>query len=161
MVGYSDHTLGTDVALLAVHLGAKVVEKHFTYDKKAEGPDHSASLSPEELKEMVKRIREYEASNLKEREKIISKINDKEIIFGSGKKEPCKREMVHIPVIRKSIVALREINSGETISEEMLIMKRAGGDGISAAEYKSLIGAIAEVKIMKDTLISWDEVKRR
>lgn len=121
-VGYSDHTLGIEVPVAAVALGAKVIEKHFTLDKNMEGPDHRASLDPQELKAMVVAIRNVEKA-----------------LSGSGIKEPTPSEMKNKPIVRKSIVAGRSIKAGEVLSEENLAIKRPG-TGISPMKWAEVIG---------------------
>ena len=112
-IGYSDHTLGIEVSIAAVALGASVVEKHFTLDKSMEGPDHKASLDPFELKLMVTSIRNVEKA-----------------LSGSGIKEPSASEIKNIKIARKSLHTKKSITSGQTLKREDLIMMRPG-DGIS------------------------------
>jgi len=112
-VGYSDHTLGIEVPIAAVALGAKVIEKHFTLDKNMEGPDHKASLDPFELKQMVKSIRNIEKA-----------------LMGSGFKEPSASEIKNIQIARKSIHTNKPLEKGHVIKKDDLIMMRPG-DGIS------------------------------
>jgi len=112
-IGYSDHTLGIEVPIAAVALGATVIEKHFTLDKNMEGPDHKASLDPNELKEMVKSIRNIE-----------------EALSGSGIKEPSESESKNIQIARKSIHTNKSLQKGNLLRKEDLIMMRPG-DGIS------------------------------
>lgn len=107
-VGYSDHTLGIEVPTAAVALGATIIEKHFTLDKNLPGPDHKASLEPDELKAMVKAIRNIE------------------IALGDGIKRPSTSEQKNMQVARKSLVALTDIKKGETFSEQNLTVKRPG-----------------------------------
>lgn len=120
-VGYSDHTMGIEVPIAAVALGASVIEKHFTLDRNLPGPDHKASLEPDELKEMIKSIRNIE------------------IALGNGEKLPQKSEIKNLRVVRKSIVAKKKIKKGEIFSEENLTVKRVG-DGISATLWDEIIG---------------------
>lgn len=120
-VGYSDHTIGIEVSVAAVALGAKVIEKHFTLDRNMEGPDHRASLEPDELFNLVKSIRNIEAS------------------LGNGVKEPSESEKKNIVIARKSIHLKREIHAGEALKIEDLIMLRPG-DGISPMLIDDLIG---------------------
>jgi len=127
-VGYSDHTKGIEVPIAAVALGAEIIEKHFTLDRNMEGPDHKASLEPEELKAMVKAIRNIEKA-----------------ISGTGKKEVTKSELPNIAIARKSIHLSQSIYKGETIERKHLIMKRPG-DGISPM----LIDAILGKKVLRD-----------
>ena len=133
-VGYSDHTLGITVALAAVAMGAAVIEKHFTLDKSMEGPDHKASLEPEEFKTMVREIRNVEAA-MGDKEKIVS---------------DCEKR--NIAVARKSIVALRNIKKGEIFSEENLTTKRPG-TGISPMCWNEIIGSPALRDFEEDELI--------
>ena len=105
-IGYSDHTEGIQVPVIATILGAKVIEKHFTLDKDMEGPDHKASLTPEELSEMIKQIK-----NIK-------------TILGSKEKIPLESELDIAKVARKSIVANQNISKGTTITEDLIIIKR-------------------------------------
>ncbi len=133
-VGYSDHTLGIEIPIAAVALGAKVIEKHFTLDKTMEGPDHKASLEPQELSAMVKAIRNIE------------------IAKGNGVKKPSPSEYKNISVARKSIVAAREINEGETFTEINLTTKRPG-NGISPMRWNEIIGLKASRDYNKDEMI--------
>ena len=133
-VGYSDHTLGIEVSIAAVALGAKVIEKHFTLDRNMSGPDHSASLEPDEFKAMVKAIRNIEKA------------------LGDGVKHPSPSEMKNMPIARKSIVAERKIKKGETFSEENLTAKRPGV-GISPMNWDKVIGKVANKNYEEDDLI--------
>lgn len=121
-IGYSDHTNGIEVPIAAVALGASIIEKHFTLDKKMEGPDHAASLEPNELINMVAAIRNIEQA-----------------MSGSGIKEPSKSELKNIAIARKSIHANRDIRKGAIITELDLVMLRPG-DGISPMQMNSIIG---------------------
>lgn len=125
LVGYSDHTLGTVVSVAAVSMGASVIEKHFTLDKNLPGPDHKASLEPDELKKMIKEIRLVETC------------------MGSDIKQPSESEQKNIVIARKSIVASRAIKKGEVFSEQNITTKRPG-DGISPMEWDSILGAVAK-----------------
>ena len=133
-VGYSDHTLGIEIPIAAVALGATVIEKHFTLDKTMEGPDHKASLEPKELKEMVKCIRNIE------------------IAMGNGIKKPSGSEKKNIPVVRKSIIASKKILKGEVLSEENITSKRPG-TGISPMRWKEILGRTVEKEFKPDDLI--------
>ena len=133
-VGYSDHTKGIEVPIAAVALGAKVIEKHFTLDRNMEGPDHKASLEPDELKAMVDAIRNIEAA------------------MGNGKKVPSESEKANIAVARKSIIASRDIKAGEVFSEENLTTKRPG-NGISPMKWTEVLGAKAIRDFKEDELI--------
>ncbi len=134
-VGYSDHTLGIEVPVAAVALGATVIEKHFTLDRELPGPDHRASLEPSELKAMVSGIRNIEKA-----------------MAGSGIKEPSKSELKNKPIARKSIVASCEIKKGEVFSEKNLTVKRPG-TGISPMKWNEVLGKIAEKDYQVDDLI--------
>jgi len=133
-VGYSDHTLGIEVPIAAVAMGAVVIEKHFTLDKNMEGPDHKASLEPDELKAMVKAIRNIE------------------IALGNGIKKPSKSESKNIEIARKVIVAKRDIKKGEKFSEDNLTVKRAG-KGISPMRWGEVIGKVTDKDYKEDEVI--------
>ena len=132
--GYSDHTLGIEVDIAAVALGASCIEKHFTLDKKMDGPDHKASLEPHELKNMVNAIRNIE------------------VAFGSEIKKPTKSELPNITVARKSIVAKTKIKKGEIFTEDNLSIKRPG-NGISPMKWDNVIGGVATNDYEEDDLI--------
>ena len=134
-IGYSDHTLGIEVPIAAVALGATVIEKHFTLDKTLPGPDHKASLEPEELKAMVSAIRNIEKA-----------------IGGSGLKEVSKSEAKNKPIARKSIVATKAIKKGDLFSVENLTIKRPG-TGISPMQWDEVIGKTAKKDFEEDDLI--------
>ncbi len=133
-VGYSDHTLGIEVPVAAVVLGASIIEKHFTLDRTMPGPDHAASLEPEELKAMVEAIRNIEKA------------------MGDGVKNPSPSELKNIVVARKSIVAKKIIKKGERFSKENLTVKRSG-TGISPMEWDTYIGKSADREYQVDELI--------
>jgi N,N'-diacetyllegionaminate synthase len=133
-IGYSDHTLGIEVPIAAAAMGATVIEKHFTLDRNMEGPDHRASLEPKELKEMVISIRNIEQA------------------LGQGIKKPSAGEMENRGVVRKSIVASRNISKGEVLTEENLSVKRPG-TGISPMEWDKIIGTKAMRDYEQDDLI--------
>jgi N,N'-diacetyllegionaminate synthase len=133
--GYSDHTLGIEVSISAVSLGASVIEKHFTLDKTMEGPDHKASLEPNELKAMVKAIRNIEKA------------------LGSGVKKPSKSESKNIDIARKYIVASQDISKGEVFSEDNLTVKRVGKRGISPMRWNEVLGTNAQKNYSEDDLI--------
>ncbi len=133
-VGYSDHTLGIEIPIAAVSLGATVIEKHFTLSRKMEGPDHRASLEPDELIAMVKAIRNIERA------------------LGNGVKKPSPSEQKNIVIARKSIVAGKSIKKGETFTEENLLVKRPG-TGISSMRWDEVIGTTANKDYEEDYLI--------
>ena len=133
-VGYSDHTMGIEVPIAAVALGAKVIEKHFTLDRTMDGPDHKASLEPSELKTMVDAIRNIESS------------------MGTGIKEPADSEKKNIAIARKSIVANQSIIKGDILTETNLTVKRPG-DGISPMKWFEIIGTKAIRDFEEDELI--------
>ncbi len=132
--GYSDHTKGIEVPIAAVALGAVVIEKHFTLDRNMEGPDHKASLEPQELIEMVNSIRNIEKA------------------VGSGVKEPSPSELKNITIARKSIVAATNINKGEIFTEGNLTVKRPGS-GISPMQWDAVLGKKASRDFEADELI--------
>jgi len=146
-VGYSDHTLGFDVSKLAVREGASVLEKHFTIDKDLKGPDHKASLGPNELKELVRLIRNKEF-NVNENE---------DLIMGSYEKKPTKDEIEISKIVRKSIVAKIDISKGTIITEEMLAIKRPG-IGIKPKYINKIIGNKAKRTIKQDTVLAEEDL---
>lgn len=158
LVGYSDHTLSMDVPVIARALGAVVIEKHFTYDKNAFGPDHKASFSPKELTEMVKSIRELDMLSVKKRMEKARQTENFELIMGNAEKIPTERELENLLLIRKSIVAKTDIKAGQKITEDMLIMKRADEGGIPTDKYHEVVGKKAKNKIKKDTLIKQEDI---
>jgi N,N'-diacetyllegionaminate synthase len=133
-VGYSDHTTGLETAIAAVALGAKVIEKHFTLDRKLPGPDHKASLEPEELKQMISFIRNIE------------------ILLGDGEKKLMPSEVGNLDIARKSIVASKAILKDEIFSENNITTKRPG-NGISPMQWDSIIGSRAKRDYDLDGLI--------
>ena len=143
LVGYSDHTLGLETSKLAASLGAVVIERHFTIDKNLLGPDHKASLSPEELKELVNAIRKKDYDIPKEK---------KELILGYSEKKPTEKEVGIAKLVRKSIVAKLDIPKGTTITKDMLIIKRPG-TGIPSKYLNEVIGKKAKTLIKGDNLI--------
>ncbi len=135
MVGYSDHTKGIEVPIAAVAMGAMIIEKHFTLDRTMEGPDHRASLQPDELASMVSSIRHIEKA------------------IGSGDKQVADAERPNILIARKSIVARRAIAKGEKLTEDNLAVKRPA-DGISPMLWDSVIGREATADFLPDQPIS-------
>jgi N,N'-diacetyllegionaminate synthase len=133
-IGYSDHTTGIEVPIAAVAMGAKVIEKHFTLDKTMEGPDHKASLEPDELSAMVKAIRKIE------------------LALGDGVKKPSKSEVKNINIARKSIVANCPIKKGEAFTENNITVKRPG-NGISPMKWDIVLGQLAKRDFVEDELI--------
>lgn len=133
-IGYSDHTIGIEVSVCAVALGAKVIEKHFTLDKNMQGPDHKASLEPDELKQMVDSIRNIEKA------------------LGDGVKKPSNSEIENMDIARKSIVAIEDIKKGELFSEKNLTTKRPGS-GINPMKWNEVIGKEAKRDFKEDELI--------
>lgn len=135
LIGYSDHTLGLMAPLMAVSLGAVLIEKHFTLDKNMEGPDHKASLNPEELKEMVRTVRDVETA------------------LGDGTKQSTINEEKIKEITRKSIVAKIAILKGTMIENKMLDFKRPGS-GIEPKLVKFIVGKVANKDIKKDEILS-------
>jgi N,N'-diacetyllegionaminate synthase len=132
--GYSDHTLGIEVDIAAVAMGASVIEKHFTLDKTMEGPDHKASLEPDELKSMVKAIRNIE------------------LALGSPIKQASNSERPNMAVARKSIIAKTAIKQGEIFTAENLTIKRPG-TGINPMRWDEMMGQTAQKTYSADDLI--------
>ena len=132
--GYSDHTLGIEVDIAAVAMGASCIEKHFTLDKNMEGPDHKASLEPDDLRAMVKAIRNIE------------------LALGNGLKQPSKSEIKNIEIVRKSIIAKTTIRKGDVFSESNLDIKRPG-DGISPMRWDEILGSFSQRDYEEDDLI--------
>lgn len=130
-VGYSDHTAGIEIALAAVALGAKIIEKHFTLDKNLPGPDHQASLDPNELVSMVKAIRNIDKA------------------MGDGRKGIAPSELKNRSIVRKSIVASKEIEKGQLFEENNITVKRPG-TGLSPMLWDEIIGKPASKKYKKD-----------
>ena len=139
-VGYSDHTEGVSVAAASVALGAKVIEKHFTLDKGCPGPDHKASVNPEELLLLVRTIREVEMA------------------MGGFHKKPCDSEQETISLGRRSIISFKNISKGHIITENDLIIKRPGY-GIQPGQLQTIIGKRAKHDISKDILLSYDDLE--
>jgi len=138
-IGFSDHSLGIELPIAAVALGACVVEKHFTYDKNAEGPDHMLSATPEEMKDIIKSIRLIEDA------------------LGDGEKKPTEKELKSMKYMRKSIVATKDIPTGTTITEEMIDIKRPCL-GILPKEFENVVGKIAKTDIKEDDISQWDRL---
>lgn len=134
-VGYSDHTKGIEVPIAAVALGASVIEKHFTLDRNMEGPDHKASLEPDELKDMVSAIRNIEKA------------------LGNGKKAVSESERKNISIARKSIVAACSIKKGDVLTEDNLTVKRPG-TGVSPMRWEEVIGTKAIKDFAEEEMIS-------
>tara|TARA_B100000242_G_scaffold293574_2_gene272143 strand:+ start:809 stop:1810 length:1002 start_codon:yes stop_codon:yes gene_type:complete len=135
-VGYSDHTEGIYVPISAAILGAKIIEKHLTLDRKMEGPDHLASIEPSEFKKMTTFIKRAK------------------MVLGDGVKEPKQCELKNIKIVRKSIFAKTFIRKGEMFTEKNLITKRPG-KGISPRYWNSLIGKISKNDYLPDEIIKW------
>ena len=135
-IGYSDHTLGIDSCIFAAVMGAKVIEKHFTYDKKADGPDHILSATYEEMKQLVEKIRLFEQMR------------------GNGIKMPMGDEIKNRKNNRKSVVNVRDIKKGERIQETDIDIKRPGF-GIPPKYSNLLIGKKAVRDIDKDSILQW------
>ena len=133
-VGYSDHTKGIEISIAAVALGASVIEKHFTLDRKMEGPDHQASLEPKEMRAMIEAIRNVEKA------------------MGDGIKKPSESEKSNIYVVRKSIISSRKIKKGELLTEDNLTTKRPG-TGLSPMLWNKIIGTRAIRNFEEDELI--------
>ena len=140
LVGFSDHTLGTLASLAAVSLGASAIEKHMTLSKKLPGPDQKASLEPDEFKLMTEKIRQIP------------------VILGSALKKPMPSELAYRPLVRKSIVAFRNIRKGEKLSLKNLAIKRPG-TGLQPKFLSKVLGKTAKKNIAKDNFIRWGVIK--
>jgi N-acetylneuraminate synthase len=138
-VGYSDHSPGIEISIAATALGAEVIEKHFTLDRALPGPDHAASLEPDELKEMVTAIRNVEAA------------------LGSGIKAPAPCELPNISVARKSIVAAKTLPAGHKLRHEDLEIKRPG-NGLASKFIPALLGRTLRIGVDVDAVILWDHL---
>jgi N,N'-diacetyllegionaminate synthase len=133
-IGYSDHTLGIEVSIAAVAMGATVIEKHFTLDQSLPGPDHNSSLEPDQLKAMVLAIRNIEEA------------------LGDGVKAPSFNEAKNLPIVRKSLVAVQPIKAGEPFSNQNIGAKRPG-TGISPMRLDEVVGKLAPYDFARDELI--------
>lgn len=142
IIGYSDHTLGIEVPVAAVALGARVIEKHFTLDRTLPGPDHVASLEPLELKQMVQSIRNIELA-----------------ISGSGLKQPSTSETPNKAIARKSIHIDVDIAKGTVLTAEMLVMRRPG-DGISPMIMDDVIGKKTNQNLAAETKLLWEHLEK-
>jgi N,N'-diacetyllegionaminate synthase len=139
-VGYSDHTEGIEVAIAAVALGADMIEKHLTLDKKMPGPDHKASLEPDELKAMIKAIRNIE------------------LALGDGVKKPSASEIKNISIARKSLHTAAALKKGKVLTREDLVIKRPG-DGISAMQIEKAIGKKLLHDLSSDEKLNWTDLE--
>lgn len=140
-VGYSDHTLGIEVPIAAVALGATIIEKHFTLDKTMVGPDHKSSLEPDEFRQMVKAIRNVELA-----------------IAGTGRKLPSKSEAKNIGVVRKSVFVSAPIRKGEIFSEKNVMVKRPG-DGIPAMDIHRILGKTAAADLQVGHKLNYTNIQ--
>lgn len=138
-IGYSDHTKGYEIPIMAVAMGACIIEKHFTLDKGMSGPDHKASLDYSELKEMVSQIRHIEDA------------------FGNGEKRPEKSEISTREVARKSIVMACSLKAGEIIRENNLAVKRPG-NGLAPSEMENVVGKRMVRDIERDEMVQWADI---
>lgn len=140
-VGYSDHTVGIEVSIAAVALGAKIIEKHFTLDKSMEGPDHIASLNPNELTQLVNSIRNVEKA-----------------ISGTGLKEPSDSEIRNIPIVRKSIHYKRDLIKGHILEFDDIVILRPG-TGISPMELDNVLGKELNINVNSNQLLNFNDLK--
>jgi N-acetylneuraminate synthase/N,N'-diacetyllegionaminate synthase len=139
-VGYSDHTLGIEVPIAAVALGATVIEKHFTLDRNLPGPDHRASLEPEELKAMVKAIRNIELA-----------------VGGHGRKEPSSSERPNKAIARKSLHLRHDLPEGSILQEADLLPLRPG-DGISPMQWEQVVGRTLKHDMESGSKLAWSDL---
>lgn len=138
-VGFSDHTIGSTACFAAACMGAEVVEKHFTYDKNADGPDHQLSANPQEMKEIVDSIREFE------------------VMKGSGAKKPVGKEITNRAKNRKSIVTIKPIKEGELLTIENIDIKRPG-HGIEPKYFDQILGKRVDKDLKEDEVLSWSDL---
>lgn len=138
-VGYSDHTMGVEVPVAAVAMGAQIIEKHFTLNKNMEGPDHKASLEPDELQTMVNMIRNVEKAT------------------GDGIKKPSQREEETRVLIRRSLVAARDMKKGDIIDRQSIAIKRPG-HGIAPEFMEQVLNRAAKKDLKKDSILTWDDL---
>ena len=139
-VGYSDHTVGAEVSIAAVAMGATIIEKHFTLDNALLGPDHKASMNPQDFSYMVSSIRNIEQA------------------IGHGLKIPSKSEVVNTDIVRKSIVARQAIEKGSVIKREDIDFKRPGS-GIPSKFFEIVVGMTLNTTVKKDEVITWEKIK--
>ena len=139
-VGYSDHSAGIEIAIAAVAIGASVIEKHFTLDRSMPGPDHQASLEPDELKTMVRAIRHVE------------------VALGDGRKAPALCEQKNIPIARKGLIAAKSLSAGEVVGREAIAIKRPSG-GIEPRDISKVAGLRVTRPVLEDTPLTWDMFK--
>lgn len=135
ITGYSDHSQGVGASPYAVALGAKVIEKHFTLDRNMEGPDHKASVTPDELKQLVQDVRRVEK------------------YLGNGVKMPTCSEQMTRKSLQKCLVAAKDIKAGEQFTNENVVAKRTGGQGISALYINEVVGRISKKHFIQDQII--------
>jgi N-acetylneuraminate synthase/N,N'-diacetyllegionaminate synthase len=140
-IGYSDHTLGIEVAIAAVAMGAKVIEKHFTISRTMEGPDHAASLEPSELKQMVESIRNIELA-----------------LSGNGEKEPSASELKNKVAARKSIYINTNLNAHDTLEMKHIDIKRPG-DGINPMHIDEVVGKKLKINLTEDSKLKWEDLE--
>lgn len=138
-IGYSDHTMGIEASVIAVAAGAKVIEKHFTLDCSLPGPDHKASLEPKDLAEMVRSIRRVE------------------VLLGAGQKQPSEAELAVAKIVRRSVVAARDLKAGEVITTDMVLLRRPG-TGIEPARLGEVIGRKLTRGVKDGVLLLWDDL---
>jgi N-acetylneuraminate synthase len=139
-VGYSDHTLGTEISIAAAALGASVIEKHITLDNNLPGPDHRASLEPNEFKNMVSSIRSVQTA------------------LGNGQKVPAASEADTASVARKSLIAARDIPAGTVLTEDLITIKRPG-TGLPPSMMQYLLGRITKTNVSADSLLDLDKLE--
>lgn len=139
LIGYSDHTLGDQASIMAVTLGACMIEKHLTLSRRLKGPDHIASMEPKEFKELVERLRKVPK------------------ILGDGVKKSLVQELQYLTVARKSLVAQRDIKKGEKFTKENISIKRPG-NGMLPKHYKEILGKIAKRDISEDSILLKDMI---
>lgn len=148
VVGYSDHTEGQEAGILAASLGMAVYERHFTIDKSLPGPDHVASDSPEELKQKIAAVRAITPSS----------VTPSPVLMGSDEKKPTKSELVMLPLVRRSIVAARDLEAGRVLEKSDLEAKRPG-DGVSPTEFEKFIGRKLKQAVPADHQLRFEDLE--
>jgi N-acetylneuraminate synthase/N,N'-diacetyllegionaminate synthase len=150
-IGFSDHTLGIDACVLAVVMGATILEKHFTLDRNMPGPDQKNSAEPSELAELVRKVREIQGMSGDEKQELISKMPRAKTLLGSDKKVPLPSELVIAEMARKAVIATTDIPIGTTITSDMLTIKRPQKGGLPPKMIDEIIGKTAAKDIEADT----------
>jgi len=156
-IGFSDHTMGVEAPVIAAVLGATMIEKHFTLDRNMDGPDQKNSLEPQELKQMIERIKKVQGMTQENREKLLQDMSRARALFGTGVKKPFQSELVIADMARKAVIAETDIKAGTLITEKMLTIKRPAKNGLHPKIYWKIIGKKAKRDIKADTQLKKDD----